>query len=66
VGVGAGVDAGVTGTTRGVANGGREWGDFGIVCSGWPIDGPVLPGWTILFCRIVCVCSVLCRVKRTL
>jgi hypothetical protein len=65
VGVGAGVDAGVTGTTRGVANGGLGWADFGIVCSGCPIDGPVLPGWTILFCRIVCVCIVGCKVNRT-
>jgi hypothetical protein len=65
VGVGAEVDAGVTGTTMGVTNGGFGCVDFGSACSGCPIYGPVLPGWTILVCRIVCVCSVGCKVKRT-
>ena len=65
MGVGAGIDAGVTGAIMGVPNGGLGRVDVGIVFCGYPSYGPVLPGCAILGCRIVYVRRVGCRVKRT-
>ncbi len=65
VGVGADVDAGWIGTTMGGTICGLGCVDLGSAYIGCPIYCPALPGCAILGYRIVCVCSVGCRVKRT-
>jgi hypothetical protein len=65
MGVGAGIDAGVTGAIMGVPNGGLGRVGVGIVFCGYPSYGPVLPDFAILGCRIDCVRRVGCKAKRT-